>query len=549
MRITAEKKYQRRWLTLAVLSLSLVIIGLDNTILNIALPTLQRDLGASASELQWMVDGYVLVFAGLLLTMGALGDRFGRGGALTAGLVIFGGASLIASETATAGQLIAARSMMGIGGALIMPATLSIITDVFPREERGKAIGIWAGVAGAGIGLGPIVGGFLLEYFWWGSVFLVNLPIVLTALIAGYFLVPTSRDPEATPLDIPGAVLSMVAIASLVYAIIEGPSEGWTSGLVLGGFAIAAVFGIAFLVVELRTRYPMLNLSFFANRRFSGGATAIGIAFFSLFGVVFVLTQYLQFVQGYTALEAGIRTAPIAIGMIIGSSQAPRVVEKIGTTRVVSAGLVVLALTLASYSTTDTRYELLVRRHGVDHSSDGDGNHHGSIDGRGYGSCSPSQGRCRFCHKRRSPSGCRRHGCGHCGISPQLGVLGTDGRCRRPASGRRCSSSRQFDRSCNRCRRKDACRVGNTTRDGGTPCLRRLDGSRRLHRLGSGAARCLPGCPLHAGAAPTRNGRTGRRSRGGVDGTGHRVGERRDQPHGPGERSQRTVRSRYGSRR
>lgn len=358
MRITAEKKYQRRWLTLGVLSLSLVIIGLDNTILNIALPTLQRDLGANASELQWMVDGYVLVFAGLLLTMGALGDRFGRGGALTAGLVIFGGASLIASETATAGQLIAARSMMGIGGALIMPATLSIITDVFPREERGRAIGIWAGVAGAGIGLGPIVGGFLLEYFWWGSVFLVNVPIVLTALVAGYFLVPTSRDPEATPLDIPGAVLSMIAISSLVYAIIEGPSEGWTSGLVLGGFAMGAVFGIAFLAVELRTRYPMLNLSFFANRRFSGGATAIGIAFFSLFGVVFVLTQYLQFVQGYTALEAGIRTAPIAIGMIIGSSLAPRVVEKIGTTRVVSTGLVVLALTLASYSmlTPDTSY-------------------------------------------------------------------------------------------------------------------------------------------------------------------------------------------------
>ncbi len=361
MRITAEQKYKRRWLTLVVLSLSLVIIGLDNTILNIALPTLQRDLGANASELQWMVDGYVLVFAGLLLTMGALGDRFGRGGALTAGLLIFGGASLIASETSTAAQLIATRAAMGVGGALIMPATLSIITDVFPREERGRAIGIWAGVAGAGIGLGPIVGGFLLQYFWWGSVFLVNVPIVITALVAGYFLVPTSRDPEARPLDIPGAILSMIAISSLVYAIIEGPSEGWTSGLVISGFISALIFGIVFLVVELRTRYPMLNLSFFANRRFSGGATAIGIAFFALFGVVFVLTQYLQFVQGYTALQAGLRTAPIAIGMIIGSSQAPKVVERVGTTRVVSAGLVVLALTMASYSmlTPDTSYWLV----------------------------------------------------------------------------------------------------------------------------------------------------------------------------------------------
>jgi EmrB/QacA subfamily drug resistance transporter len=350
MRITPEQKYQRRWFTLIVLSLSLVIIGLDNTILNVALPTLQRDLNANASELQWMVDSYVLVFAGLLLTMGAVGDRFGRAGALSSGLIIFGAASLVAAQTDTAGQLIAARAVMGIGGALIMPATLSIITDVFPREERGRAIGIWAGVAGAGIGLGPILGGLLLEYFWWGSVFLVNVPIVLAAIIAGYFLVPTSRDPNATPLDIPGAALSMIAISSLVYAIIEGPSAGWTSGTVLGGFAIAAVFGIIFLIVELRTEHPMLNLSFFSNRRFSGGATAIGIGFFALFGVIFVLTQYLQFVQGYTPLQAGVRTAPIAIGMIIGTSIAPRIVERIGTTRVVAAGLVVLAITLASYS-------------------------------------------------------------------------------------------------------------------------------------------------------------------------------------------------------
>ncbi len=362
MRITQEQKYQRRWFTLVVLSLSLVISGLDNTILNVALPTLQRDLSANASQLQWMVDSYVLVYAGLLLTVGALGDRFGRGGALTSGLAIFGLASLVASQTGSADQLIAARAVMGAGGALIMPATLSIITDVFPREERGRAIGIWAGVAGAGIGLGPIVGGVLLQYFWWGSVFLVNIPIVVTALIAGYFLVPTSRDPNATPLDIPGAVLSMLAISSLVYAIIEGPSEGWTSGLVLSGFLAAIVFGIVFLAVELRTDHPMLNLSFFANRRFSGGATAIGIAFFSLFGVVFVLTQYLQFVQGYTALQAGVRTAPIALGMMVGSSMAPRIVEHVGTTRVVSAGLVVLALTLASYSllTPDTSYWLVL---------------------------------------------------------------------------------------------------------------------------------------------------------------------------------------------
>lgn len=361
MRITNDQKYDRRWWTLGILALSLVIIGLDNTILNVAIPTLQSDLGATASELQWMVDSYVLVFAGLLLTMGAVGDRFGRAGALASGLLIFGVASLVASQTTTAVQLISARAVMGIGGALIMPATLSIITDVFPREERGRAIGIWAGVAGAGIGLGPIVGGFLLEYFSWGSVFLVNVPIVIVALVGGYFLVPTSKDPAATPLDIPGAALSMVAISALVFSIIEGPAEGWTSTLVVGGFVAAAVFGVAFVWTELRTKHPMLNLSFFANRRFSGGATAISIAFFSLFGVIFLLTQYLQFVQGYTALEAGLRTAPIAIGMIVGSAMSPRLAERFGTTRVVSAGLLLLAAVLTTFTfvSTATPYWML----------------------------------------------------------------------------------------------------------------------------------------------------------------------------------------------
>ena len=350
-RITAEQKYQRRWLTLGVLSLSLVIIGLDNTILNVAIPTLQRDLSATASELQWMVDSYVLVFAGLLLTMGALGDRFGRARALVAGLVIFGVGSAYASFTATATELIWARAAMGIGGALIMPATLSIITDVFPREERGRAIGIWAAVAGLGIGIGPVVGGLLLDSFWWGSVFLINVPIVLFALIAGYFLVPASRDPQTTPLDLPGAATSMVAVSALVFGIIEGPPRGWTSGLVLGAFAVGLAAAAAFVVIERRTEHPMLNLDYFKNPRFSGGATAISIAFFSLFGVIFLLTQYLQFVQGYTALQAGLRTAPVAIGMVIGSATAPRLAERYGTARVVAFGMLVLASVLFVFTT------------------------------------------------------------------------------------------------------------------------------------------------------------------------------------------------------
>lgn len=349
-RITEEQKYQRRWWTLGVLSLSLVIIGLDNTILNVAIPTLQTELAATASELQWMVDSYVLVFAGMLLTMGALGDRFGRAKFLAGGLVLFGFASGYAGFTETANELITARAFMGVAGAMIMPATLSIITDVFPREERARAIGIWAAVAGLGIGLGPIVGGLLLESYFWGSVFLVNVPIVVIALIAGYFLVPASSDPESTPLDLRGAFTSLVAISALVFAIIEGPAEGWTSPLVAGSFVIAVVFGAAFIWIEKTVEHPMLNLDYFRNPRFSGGATAISIAFFSLFGVIFLLTQYLQFVLDYSALEAGVRTAPVALGMVIGSAMAPRLAEKFGTTKVVAFGLFVLSAALVSFA-------------------------------------------------------------------------------------------------------------------------------------------------------------------------------------------------------
>ncbi len=223
---SASTKYSRRWWTLGILSLSLVIIGLDNMVLNVALPTLQQEFSASSSELQWMVDSYVVVFAGLLLTLGAVGDHFGRARALQAGLVVFGSSSLWAAYAPSADALIAARAVMGIGGALIMPATLSILIDVFPREERGRAIAIWSGVAGIGIGLGPLTGGLLLEWFWWGSVFLINLPIVAIALVAGWWLVPDSRDEHHPGLDLPGALISVSTISLLVYAIIEAPNHG-----------------------------------------------------------------------------------------------------------------------------------------------------------------------------------------------------------------------------------------------------------------------------------------------------------------------------------
>ena len=343
-------KYKRRWWTLAVLSLSLVIIGLDNTVLNVALPSLQREFSASSSQLQWMVDSYVVVFAGLLLTMGALGDRFGRARALQAGLVIFGGASLWAAYATSAEMLIAARAVMGIGGALIMPATLSILIDVFPREERGRAIAIWSGVAGIGIGLGPIVAGLLLEWFWWGSVFLINVPIAVLALGAGWVLVPDSRDPEHSALDVVGAVLSISAISLLVYAIIEAPNHGWTDPLTLALFGGAAVLIAAFVGWELRTAHPMLDFAFFRNRRFSLGSTAIGLTFFALFGTIFAFTQYLQFVQGYTPLEAGVRLIPLSLGIAIGAGRSDHLVRRLGTTRVVAGGMTLVAAVLGSFA-------------------------------------------------------------------------------------------------------------------------------------------------------------------------------------------------------
>src|ERR687894_466524 len=249
-----SKAYARRWKTLAVLALSLLIIGLDNTVLNVALPTLQTEFSASGSTLQWIVDSYLLSFAGVLLTMGTLGDRFGRKRALQSGLVLFGVASVLAAFAQDATQLIVLRAAMGVGGAVIM--------DVFPREERGKAIAIWSAIAGVGIGLGPFVGGLLLEWFSWSSVFWLNVPIVGAALIAGFRLVPESRDPRPGAFDLRGAALSVATLVTLVYGIIEAGPRGWTDPLVLGCFAMAAVLGVAFVLWERAVTAPMLPLGF-----------------------------------------------------------------------------------------------------------------------------------------------------------------------------------------------------------------------------------------------------------------------------------------------
>jgi EmrB/QacA subfamily drug resistance transporter len=343
--------HERRWYTLGVLCLSLVLIGLDNTILNVALPTLVRDLGASTSSLQWIVDSYVLVFAGLLLTAGALGDKFGRRRALSAGLVVFGVGSLLSAFAGSASQLIATRALMGMGAAFVMPSTLSILTNSFiDPKERGRAIAIWAGVAGLGIGLGPVAGGWLLEHFWWGSVFLVNIPFIVVALVLGAFVIPESRDVDAARLDLVGALLSIAGLVALVWTLIEAPHNGWLGSTTLGGFAVAAVILVAFATWESKIDDPMLDVTFFANRRFSAGSAAITLVFFALFGSLFLLTQLLQFVLGYSALSAGVRLLPIALTMMVAAPNSARLVERFGTKFVVSGGMALVATGLLAAS-------------------------------------------------------------------------------------------------------------------------------------------------------------------------------------------------------
>src|SRR4051794_20639247 len=272
MRQPTETPDPRRWWTLAVLCLSLLVIGLDNTILNVALPTIQHDLDASSSQLQWIVDAYMLVFAGVLLTAGALGDRFGRKRALTAGLVIFGTGSALSALAGSAEMLIATRALMGIGGAFIMPSTLSILTTTFPASERGRAIGVWAGVSGLGIAIGPVAGGWLIEHATWSWIFLVNVPFVLATLAAGRWLVPESRDPAAPALDFGGFALSTAGLTALVWAIIEAPSDGWTDARILAALAAAGLLLAAFAAWELRAREPMLDIRLFCNARFSAAS-------------------------------------------------------------------------------------------------------------------------------------------------------------------------------------------------------------------------------------------------------------------------------------
>jgi EmrB/QacA subfamily drug resistance transporter len=358
------KSEERRWLILGVLCFSLLVIVLDNSILNVALPAIVRQLDATNTQLQWMVDAYTLVFAGLLLTAGSLGDRFGRRPALQFGLVVFGLGSLASAMAGSAGALIASRGFMGVGGAFIMPATLSIITNVFPARERGKAIGVWAATAGVAVALGPLTGGFLLEHFYWGSVFLVNLPVVAIGLLAGVFLVPDSKDPSAPRLDPIGAVLSILGLTALLFAIIEAPENGWTDPVTIVGFVIGAVLVGAFAWWERHTDHPMLDFTFFRNPRFSAASAAITLTFFAMFGSLFVFSQYLQFVLGYTPLQTGVRLLAFAVPMMIIAPLSARFVHRFGTKRVVAGGMILTAtgLVLLSFTADETTYAAVAWR-------------------------------------------------------------------------------------------------------------------------------------------------------------------------------------------
>jgi EmrB/QacA subfamily drug resistance transporter len=329
---------------LLALLLAAFLVNLDTTLVNVALPALVRELHATTTELQWVVDSFNLVFAALLLTFGSLSDRFGRKGMLLAGLAVFGAASLAGGFTTSPAQLIAARSVMGLGAAMTFPATLSLISNVFTeRKERARAIGLWGAIAGVAIATGPIVGGWLLEHFSWAAIFVAMAPVAAAAAILVALVVPTSRDPGAAAADIPGLVLSSAAMALLVFTIIEAPAYGWGTARSAAGFAGSAVLLAAFIVRERVAAHPMLDVRLFRNLRFSAASGAVTVSFFTLFGFIFLITQYFQFVRGYGPLATGVRLLPVALSVGAGSVAGTQLAVRAGTKLVVTTGLVATA--------------------------------------------------------------------------------------------------------------------------------------------------------------------------------------------------------------
>ena len=351
--ITRQTK--RPGAVLAVVLVAALAINVETTIVNVALPTLNSALDASTRGLQWIVDAYNLAFAALVLAGGTVGDKFGRRRTLIAGLVLFAVASIGAALCTTTGELIAMRVVMGVASAMIYPTTLAIITDTFrdPRQ-RAAAIGLWGAVTGLGVAIGPILGGALLEVFWWGSLFLALAPIALAAAVAAPLVIPAAKDDAPSRLDRGGLVLSVVMLAALVYTIIEAPERGWTSLPTLAGFVVTIIAGVGFAFWERRQRDPLIDVSLFANLRFSAASGAVTVAFFALFGFIFLITQFMQLLQGFGPLETGVRILPVALSIAIGSVLGTRLaVGRIGTKFIVALGLILMAASFAWISAAD----------------------------------------------------------------------------------------------------------------------------------------------------------------------------------------------------
>jgi EmrB/QacA subfamily drug resistance transporter len=344
---------RQRWWALAALTLAVLTIGFDITIMNVALPTMATALSAGTDGLQWIVNAYILMFAGLMLPVGAIADKLGRRKMLLTGLAIFAAASLFAAWAGDTGTIVAARAVLGIGAAIIMPSTLAIIAVLFEPAERGKALSIVVMGMGAGIPLGPIIGGYLLNHFWWGSIFLVNVPVVIAAMIAIALLLPESRDPAPPRADLLGGLLSTVGLLSLVYGLIEAPNRGWSEPLVVSGL----VGGVALLAIfcwwELRLPNPMIDLRLFRNRQFRWGNINATVASFALFGLLFVVPLYLQFVQGNDAFGTGVRLLPLIGGFVAGVGLGTRVAARVGHRLPVAAGLLLTGVGLAIGALTD----------------------------------------------------------------------------------------------------------------------------------------------------------------------------------------------------
>ncbi len=342
----------RRWLVLAVMSIGTLIVFLDGTVINTALPDISTRLSATTSQLQWVVDSYILVLAGLLLLGGTVGDRFGRRRWMSVGLLLFMGGSVLGGLSNTIETLIAARAVQGLGAALVLPATLSIVTNVFDREERAKAIAVWTAVGGLGVGIGPAVGGYLVEHWDFSAAFWIHVPILTLAGI-GMLFVRESRDPRPVGLDVPGALTATFAVSSLVYGIIQGGEMGWTSARIVAALGISAVSFLAFAAIERRAAHPMLPLRFFRQRDFTGSVVALGIVFFAGIVLFFFLSQYWQLVQGRSPFKAGLMALPNAAAIITGSAVAQSLLPRVGPRRLVSTAMVIMGAGVALFTTVD----------------------------------------------------------------------------------------------------------------------------------------------------------------------------------------------------